>query len=310
MKRSNHFMRCAGILFLLCMLHLQTLMAQQRKVTGTVSSKEGPLANVSVQLKGTTTGAYTNEKGEFTINVTGSNVVLTLRYVGMQNKEVPVGDQTSLNITMEPTASDLNEVVVVGYGTTKRVDLTGSVGSVNADELMQRPALTLQQAMSGRVAGVNVTTNSGRPGGRTRVRIRGFGSINATNDPLYVVDGIVYPSDIANINPADIETMDSLKDASATAIYGTRGANGVIMITTKKGTKKGGTVSYSGYVSAGKMARKQKVLNSAQFLATEDLAYVNAQKFDPTGFANGAYEDPKVKRAKYIGTLFDENLNP
>lgn len=310
MKRSNHFMR-AGFLFLLCMLQLHILVAQQKKVTGQVTSKEGPLVNVSVQVKGTTTGAYTDDKGHFTISVPNSAAVLVVRYVGMDTKEVTVGDQTELTIELSSSATDINEVVVVGYGTTKRTDLTGSVGSVSADELMERPSLTLQQAMSGKVAGVNVNTNSGRPGGRTNVRIRGFGSINATNDPLYVVDGIIYPSDISTINPNDIESMDILKDASATAIYGTRGANGVIMITTKKGSKKGGgTVSYSGYVSAGKMARKQDVLNSAEFLAIEDAAYANAAKFDPTGFANGAYKDPKVKRAQYIGRLFDENLNP
>ncbi|OMP80369.1 TonB-dependent receptor [[Flexibacter] sp. ATCC 35208] len=310
MKRNNHFMRCTGLLFLLTMLHFHTLMAQQKKVTGQVSGKEGPLTNVSVQIKGTTIGAYTDDKGQFTISVPNSSAVLVVRYVGMETKEVPVGDQTNLNIVLTSSASDLSEVVVVGYGTTKRQDLTGSVGSVNADELMERPSLTLQQAMAGKVAGVNVNTNSGRPGGRTNVRIRGFGSIKATNDPLYVVDGIVYPADISTINPNDIESMDILKDASATAIYGTRGANGVIMITTKKGSKKGGQVSYSGYVSAGKMARKQDVLNSKEFLATEDLAYANAAKYDPTGFANGAYKDPKVKRAQYIGTLFDDNLNP
>ncbi|ASZ13388.1 TonB-dependent receptor [Chitinophaga pendula] len=310
MKKNNHVMTRTGVLALLLLFISLMGFAQSRTITGKVTDASGPLVNVSIQVKGTTTGAYTNAEGNFSLKVPSNAAVLVIRYVGMETQEVPVGEQSVVNVTMKSTAGDLNEVVVVGYGTQKRSDLTGAVGSVKAAELQQRPAVSLEQALAGRIAGVNVSTNSGRPGGRTRVQIRGFSSINAGVDPLYVVDGIIWIGGIGSINPNDIESIDVLKDASATAIYGTRGTNGVIMVTTKRGRKGSSGVSYDGFMSVSKMARKQKVLNSREWLMVEEQAYKNAAKFDPDGFAQGKYKDPIEKRKQYIGKLFDANLNP
>jgi TonB-dependent SusC/RagA subfamily outer membrane receptor len=184
----------------------------------------------------------------------------------------------------------------------KDPDLTGAVGRVKASQLAERPSVNVEQALAGRIAGVNVSTNSGRPGGRTAIAIRGYSSVNAANDPLYVVDGIIWTSGIGTLNPNDIETIDVLKDASSTAIYGTRGTNGVIIITTKKGKKGSKQVNYDTYLSVGWLPqdRKYDVMNSKQFLSIEEEQYKNAPKFDPNGFAAGKYPDPVAKRKKYL----------
>jgi TonB-linked SusC/RagA family outer membrane protein len=190
----------------------------------------------------------------------------------------------------------------VGYGTVKKSDLTGVVGSVKAKELMERPAINVEQSLAGKIAGVNVSTNSGRPGGRTAVSIRGFSSINASNDPLYIVDGVEWTEGLSNINPNDIENIDVLKDASATAIYGTKGSNGVIMVTTKRGSKNKSVVTYNDYFSVNQLppSRNLKVLNARQWLDLEEVVYHNAQKFDPAGYAGGKYQNPVDKRKAYV----------
>jgi TonB-linked SusC/RagA family outer membrane protein len=271
-----------------------------------------PLPGATILLKGTTsTGTVTDAEGVFTLNVPDGNGTLVVSSIGYTAKEVSINNQATIDISLVPDVKSLNEVVVVGYGTQKRSDLTGSVGSVKSTELLERPAINVEQSLQGRIAGVNVSVNSGRPGGNTNIRIRGYSSINATNNPLYVVDGIIWAAGIDALNPADIESIDVLKDASATAIYGTRGANGVILVTTKRG-RKGGAVSYDTYVSASRIARKRDVLNAKEFLALEDLAYQNVAKYDPAGWASGKYadKDPKIKRTALIGKLFDANLNP
>ncbi|MBL4674983.1 MAG: TonB-dependent receptor [Mucilaginibacter sp.] len=179
--------------------------------------------------------------------------------------------------------------------------------------MQERPQTNLEQELAGKIAGVNVSQNSGEPGGNTRIRIRGYSSINTSTDPLYVVDGIIWTEGGNSINPNDVASIDVLKDASSTAIYGTRGANGVILITTKRGAKnRPSTVSYDGYVSVGHIAKKLDVLNAKEFLALEDKAYANIQKYDPQGWADGKYvdQDPVKLRTPLIGKLFDANLNP
>jgi TonB-linked SusC/RagA family outer membrane protein len=280
-------------------------------VSGVVSDENGnPLIGVSVKIKGTTQGTATDANGHFQLEA-ANDATLVFSYIGYENQEVAVNGQTTINVTMHTSATGLNEVVVVGYGTQKKSDLTGAVSSVSSKELQKRPAINIEEMLEGKAAGVKVSTNSGQPGGNTSVRIRGYGSINASNAPLYVVDGIVWTEGIGLLNPNDIQDIEVLKDASATAIYGTRGSNGVILVTTKRG-KKGGQVSYNGYVSVGMMARKLPVMNSEQFLKTQDIAYQNIQKFDPAGWASGKYKDkdPKIQRTALIGKLFDEDLNP
>lgn len=294
---------------------------QNRIVTGVITDANGePVIGANISVKGTSTGTITDLDGRFTLEVpSGSQLVVS--YIGYLTKEVPVGTHSQLAIRLTEDTQNLDEVVVVGYGVQKKSDLTGAVANVKSETLMERPSTSVEQALAGRVAGVNISTNSGRPGGRTSVQIRGYSSINASSNPLYVVDGIVWEgSGIEAINPNDIQTIDVLKDASSTAIYGTRGSNGVILITTKKGTKGQKTrVSYDGNVSVSRMARKIDVLNSQEFMQIWDTGYENAKKFDPTGFANGKYADyaPDVVRERYrVGNpygkreIFDANGNP
>jgi TonB-linked SusC/RagA family outer membrane protein len=282
-------------------------------IQGTVSDARGPLPGVSVKLKGTTTGTVTDVNGKYSLTVPDGTGTLVFSFIGFTTQEVAISNRQTIDVTMAEVPKALNEVVVIGYGTQRRVDLTGSVGSVSSKQLQDRPQTNLEQELAGKIAGVNVSTNSGEPGGDTRIRIRGYSSINSSTDPLYVVDGIVWTEGGNSINPNDVASIDVLKDASSTAIYGTRGANGVILITTKRGAKnRPSTVSYDSYVSVSNMAKELPVLNSKQFMAIEDQAYANIKKYDPTGWAKGDYatRDPKLQRTALIGKLFDSNLQP
>uniref|UniRef100_UPI0035939109 SusC/RagA family TonB-linked outer membrane protein n=1 Tax=Persicitalea sp. TaxID=3100273 RepID=UPI0035939109 len=230
-----------------------------------------------------------------------------------------VGNRSTINLVLEADTRVLNEVVVIGYGTAKKSDLTGSVGSVKEAELQERPAPSLNQMLSGRMPGVQVNTNSGRPGGRTTVRIRGFSSINSSNNPLYVVDGVFLPQSTGNqfsnaidfINPNDIVSVEVLKDASSTAIYGARGANGVILVTTKKGKAGESRVTYDSQFSVNTIGpNRPRVLNAKEYLAVEDLSYQNIQKYDPVGWASGKYANLDPVKKRIDPRLFDAQGNP
>jgi TonB-linked SusC/RagA family outer membrane protein len=284
-----------------------------QKVQGTVTDDKGPIPGVNIKVKGTTIGTVTDVNGKYVLNDIDGSATLVFTFIGYNTQEVKINNRETVNVKLTESQKSLSEVVVVGYGTAKRIDLTGSVGSVNEKQLQERPAINLEQELAGKIAGVNVSTNSGAPGGATKIRIRGYTSINTSTDPLYVVDGVIWTEGGASINPNDVASIDVLKDASSTAIYGTLGANGVILVTTKRGNnKKGGTVNYDAYASVGVLARKLKVLDSKQFLAVEDQSYANIKKYDPVGWAAGKYagDDPKVIRTALIGKLFDSNLNP
>ncbi|PZX55869.1 TonB-linked SusC/RagA family outer membrane protein [Algoriphagus ratkowskyi] len=282
----------------------------------TEEGSQEPVAGALVVVKGTQRGTVTDANGAFSIEAKQSER-LVISFIGYISKEALIEDLSrELNISLELDEAELDEIVVIGYGTQRKSDLTGSVGSVGEKALQDRPSASLTQNLSGRVQGVNVSVNSGRPGGRANIRIRGNTSVSIANDPLYVIDGVImHSAGLANgstpidyINPNDIASIEVLKDASATAIYGARGANGVIMISTKRGSKTGGTITYDGNFSIGVLPKKIPLLNSSEFLATEDLAYQNAQKYDPNGWANGIYKDPKLKRTD--PKLFDSNGNP
>lgn len=285
-----------------------------QKINGTVTDDKGvPLPGVSVRVKGTSIGSVTDVNGKYSLNAVEGTATLVFSFIGFTTQEVAINNRGTVDIKLLESPKSLNEVVVVGYGTQKRIDLTGAVGSVNDKQLQERPAINLEEELAGKIAGVNVSTNSGAPGGETKIRIRGYSSINSNTDPLYVVDGVVWTEGGASINPNDVASIDVLKDASSTAIYGTRGANGVILVTTKRGaSKKGGSVNYDAYGSIGVMAKELKVLDAKQFLAVEDQSYANIKKYDPIGWASGKYadDDPKVIRTALIGKLFDSNLNP
>ncbi|MCU0340490.1 MAG: SusC/RagA family TonB-linked outer membrane protein, partial [Spirosomaceae bacterium] len=283
-----------------------------KNVDKTISGKitdEGnnALPGVSVVLKGTQRGTTTDANGNFKIEVPERNATLIFSFVGYEPQEIVIGNQTALNLKMRVDSKVMEEVVVIGYGTLKKSDLTGSVATVKAEQLMERPAPSLAQQLSGRMAGVQVNTNSGRPGGRTTVRVRGFSSINSSNNPLYVVDGVMMPqgnqtqftSAIDYINPNDIVSVEVLKDASSTAIYGARGANGVILVTTKKGKAGEGSVTYNADFSVNTIGpNRPRVLNAKEYMAVEDLAYANMAKYDPVGWAAGRFANlnPKLRR--------------
>ncbi len=288
----------------------KTSSSQQatRQITGSVKDSNGePLIGASVMEKGTTNGVITDMDGNFTLQV-AENAVLQVSYIGYVAQEVPVSNHSNFTIKLLEDTEVLEEVVVVGYGTMKKSDLTGSVSNVKADKLLDRPAVNVGQALSGKASGVEIFENGGDPDGKIRIRIRGDNSINSSNDPLYVVDGIIGVNNVNLLNPSDIESLEVLKDASATAIYGARGANGVIMITTKRGMKSDKPViSYDGYLSVGKMANKMELMNAAEWWQNYNTTFDNAEKYDPAGYASGKY-----KRASpaSMPKLFDSSGNP
>jgi len=247
-----------------------------RTITGTVTMEGNePLVGVSVQVKGSTKATSTDGKGMFTIEVDDNAKVLVFSFIGMVTREVNIEGKNSVTVIMSLLNKALNEVVVVGYGTQKRTLVTGAVSSVNSKTLNELPALSISQALQGRVAGLQVT-NNGSPGTEPIVRIRGISSISFASDPLYVVDG--FPTgDLAAIDVKDIESVDVLKDASAAAIYGSRATNGVIMITTKKGKRSGKiSVSLDSYVGTQEVTERLSLLNTQQFMQYA-IAYRGSQ---------------------------------
>jgi TonB-linked SusC/RagA family outer membrane protein len=236
----------------------------QVNISGQVSDAIGPLSGVSVVVKGTQRGVSTSTDGKYSISAAKGSI-LVFSSIGYDPKEIVVGDQTVINVTLTSGQSDLNEVVVVGYGTARKRDLTGSVASIKGAELNSVPSTNVIQSLAGRASGVNVSQNTGAPGAAISVRIRGTNSIQGSNEPLYVVDGFPYSSSPTLLNNADIESVEVLKDASATAIYGSRGANGVVLITTKKGKTGKVVVDYDGYYGMQTLRKKLDLMNATEY---------------------------------------------
>lgn len=289
-KLIKHF---SIVSFILMILNEQNIMAQKRTVSGIVTdSKNEPLIGVNVTIKNaSTTGTITDIDGKYSLEIPSGNSVLVFSYIGYSTQEVKVSNQSVVDIVLKDDMQALEEVVVVGYGTMKKSDLTGSVSSITSDNFKLGTDLTPQQLMQGAFSGVNISQNSGKPGGSNTIRVRGGTSITASNDPLYVIDGVpistsagVNQSNIgssttdffdqepinplSNINPNDIESINILKDASATAIYGSRGANGVIMITTKKGKAGMRQLDYSFNLGVSTVAKKLDVLTGDEYRKT------------------------------------------
>lgn len=238
-------------------------------IAGKVTNDKGePLVGATVTEKGTKNTAVTKEDGNFTINTSETKAVLIISYVGYNSKELAVSNQTNVSIALLQTASNLNDVVVIGYGTLKKSDLTGAVATMSSENLKDRAAVNFGEAMAGQLAGVQVQQISGAPGGEgLSVRVRGTGSITQSNSPLYVVDGYPMEGGAFNlINPNDIESLQVLKDASSTAIYGSRGANGVVIITTKKGKSGAPSVSLNAYTGFQQRTKTIPVLNRDQYV--------------------------------------------
>ncbi len=320
MKKPCTQFICAGLTtFFLLVATLA--ISQTRTITGKVMDARGnqSLGGVTIQAKGTQTITQSGNDGSFSINVPAGTQALIFTFVGFTSQEVAIGTSNNVNVSLDPDGQSLTDVVVIGYGTARKSDLTGAVASVKAEQLRERPASSLSQALAGRMPGVQVNSNSGRPGGRTNIRIRGFSSINSSNNPLYVIDGVMIPvgnqaqasQAIDYINPNDIVSVEVLKDASSTAIYGARGANGVILVTTKRGKAGPGRITYDADFSVPTLGPiRPEVLNAKEFLAVEDLAYQNMQKYDPSGWAAGRYIARNPALARTDPRLFDANGNP
>lgn len=300
------------LLFLLCMVLFSiSTFAQSRVLTGKVKDAKGEtLPGVSVLIKGTSSGVATDLDGNFTLKVADGEI-LVFSFIGYKNQEVAIKGQTTLNITLQSDIAELDEVVVVGYGVQRKSEITGSIAKVSGKSITERISPSFESALTGQAAGVYVTTGSGMAGSGAQIRVRGIASIGAGGDPLYVIDGIPISNDIfglgvnngrtggmnvnplSSINPSDIESIEILKDAAATGIYGSRGSNGVVLITTKR-AKKGmpghkGTfgVDFSTQLSISNPTKKVKMLNSAEYLALRQEAWENDGNVGAAPLLNG-----------------------
>jgi TonB-dependent starch-binding outer membrane protein SusC len=239
---------------------------QQGTVSGTVTDEAGePLPGVTVILKGTMQGTVTNADGEYQLSNVPDDATLQFSFVGMKIQEIEVGNQTTIDVTMQVDAIGIEEVVAIGYGTMKKSDLTGSVASVDVDKKMEIANTNILQVLQGEMPGVNIGAID-QPGESPTLSIRGQNSISAGNNPLIVLDGIIYHGSLTDINISDVERVDALKDASSTAIYGSRAANGVIIITTKKGTSEKPQFNFNTKQGVNTVARKIPMLNGQQYI--------------------------------------------
>lgn len=291
------------------------------QVKGVVVDEKGnPLPGVSINIKGTSQGGITDTKGTFSLEVSRPDAVLVFSYIGYSNKEIALKGQTSLQVSLMPDLKALEEVVVIGYGTQKKSDVTGAVSSIKSEELKTQPLTSVDQGLQGRASGVQVTQSSGQPGAVASIRIRGGNSIQGGNEPLYVIDGFpVYGgggldtpgagpnlNPMATLNPNDIESIEVLKDASATAIYGSRGANGVVLVTTKSGKRGRDVISVESYYGLQETRKRLDLLNGSQFAQLVNDAYTNdglAPVYTPqevAGFGKGTDWQEEIFRVAPI----------
>jgi len=274
-----------------------TALAQQVTVRGKVTdaSSMEPIPGTNVVVKGTTTGTITNVDGEFILTVPSPNATLVVSFIGYASVEMPLQGRSRLEIALKPAVTELAEVVAIGYGTVQRKDLTGSVSSVSGETLTAIPVATANEAITGKLAGVQVVSTEGSPDAEIMIRVRGGGSITGDNTPLFILDGFPVNS-ISDISPADIESIDVLKDASSTAIYGSRGANGVIIVTTKKGKEGKVSVNYNSYTGWKKLADKLDVLTPYDFVKWQYERALLAGEADKYNNIYGNFQDMDLYR--------------
>ena len=295
-KRQSRLLRKALVMaVLLCIVPACTYA--QNTVKGTVSDSQGPVIGATVKVKGGNTGAITDYDGNYSIQASPGQT-LVFSYVGYETKEIKVGNQKVIDVLLKEDSELLGEVVVVGYGTMRKSDLTGAVTQVDEKAFEKSVSTSIDQVLQGRAAGVQIQANTGTPGGSSTIRIRGTNSLNASSQPIFVIDGVIIDSEgsddgntnpLAGINPSDILTMDILKDASATAIYGSRASNGVIMITTKRGKTGEATITYDGYVGWQQMPKKLDVLSLREY--AEQYNAISDAKIKP---ASGTFLRPEL----------------
>jgi TonB-linked SusC/RagA family outer membrane protein len=271
-KMRNSMIKRIWLLLFMAIFSAFSISAQQRTITGKItdSSDGSPLVGANITIQGTTTGTVADVDGNFSIQA-GPGDVLVFSYVGYTSQEIQVSDQTVINISLELAYEALDELVVVGYGYTKKSDLTGAIVSLNSEDLAVRPVTRIDYALQGQAAGVQVTNTSGMPGSSASIRIRGHGSLQTTNSPLWVIDGFI-GGDINSVAPEDIESIEILKDASSTAIYGARGGNGVILVTTKRGEKNQNRIDFSYYHSISNVSKEMDLLDRAGYCTLRNRA--------------------------------------
>jgi TonB-linked SusC/RagA family outer membrane protein len=269
-----------AVLMMSFLLMAITASAQQHTIKGTVTDAQtgNSLPGVNILVVGTSTGAATNTKGHYSLSVSSLQDTLRFSFIGYKTKTVPIKGRLKIKITLNPSIISGNQLVVIGYGKSKRKNLTGSISSVGSKEIEQVPVSSVTGTLEGRAPGVRVGEKSGQPGQSLYIRIRGIHSLSGGNIPLYVIDGIPVNNSASNLNPADIKSIQILKDAAATAIYGSRGANGVILITTKNGHAGKTKISYNGYFGFQKLANKMNLLNKFQYIKMANEAAANAGK--------------------------------
>lgn len=251
-------------------------LAQTHTISGQVIDETGQgMPGVNIIMKGTTVGTTTDADGRYSLEITGSDAVLVYSFIGYNTLEEPVGQRTVLNVSLTASVETLSEVVVVGYGTQKKSDITGSIASVSAEALKEVPVANLQMALQGRAAGLEIQRVGTTPGAGAQIRIRGERSISGSNDPLLVLDGIPFLGTMNDINPDEVTSVEVLKDASATAIYGSRGANGVILITTRRGKAGENRISFNSYYGISSVARKYPLYNAQEYIAMRNTSIWN-----------------------------------
>ncbi len=266
---------------------LSLTLQAQFLVNGRVTTREDgkPAIGAVIQVLGTTTGTVADFDGMYSISVPDPDAILVISYTGFSSQEIQVASQPVIDVILEENISQLDEVIVTGYGVQKRSSISGSVSTVSADEINEQPIMRVEQSLQGRTAGVQVSQVSGSPGSGLTVRVRGVGTIN-NSDPLYIVDGIPVEG-LDYLNPNDIESINVLKDAASAAIYGSRGANGVILITTKGGKRnQAGSISYDMYYGVQRPARLLDLLNATEYATLQNEAYIAAGKTPLPEFAN------------------------
>lgn len=279
----------------------------QQQVTGKVTdyTNNEALPGVNILLQNTTTGTVSDIDGNFTLQVPGPDAVLVFSFIGYETQEIPVGSQSNITVQLIPDLTTLTELVVIGYGTQRAEAVTGSVASISGDVLRDVPAANVTQSLQGRVAGVELSQTSSQPGAEMQIRIRGTRSLTGGNDPLVVLDGIPFAGSIGDINPNDIKSLDILKDASATAIYGSRGANGVLLVTTNRGQKgQEAQISYNGYYGVRDVFAPYPMMDGPEFVALREAAGRFTNALDESNDVSTDWQDLLYK----TGTITSHDL--
>ena len=290
-------------LLFVCLVPLSSL-AQTIQLTGTVTDTKGEtLIGASALEKGTTNGCITDIDGNFTLTV-APNATMVISYVGYVAQEVPLKGQKVLNVTLKDDTEMLDEVVVVGYGTMKKSDMTGAISSVKSEDLMKRATTSATEALQGKIAGVSVLKSGGNAGASISVKIRGIKTMG-DNEPLYIIDG--YPGDINTINPQDIESMEILKDGAAAAIYGSVAANGVVIVSTKNGKAGEMKISFNTYMTVNNVAKKFEMLDSEGYLKVHNMMYDNASRKKP-GYLTFTNSDGSIKNPTGADTDWQDEM--